>query len=137
MYLVKQINNGAIFFLSLSPIRWKNEFKKMYTFPVLVKQWHESQMTMSVHFTDVVRLLTELLMIWWCYLSCISWKNMILILWNRKSHTDQTISLHRGLSETETLCCRTRELVLIGVSGVFRNAFLSTGFEYRDKEKNR
>lgn len=28
MYLVKQINNGAIFFLSLSPIRWKNEFKK-------------------------------------------------------------------------------------------------------------
>lgn len=35
-------------------------------------------------------------------------------MWNRKSHTDQTISLHRGLlSETETLCCRTRELVLI------------------------
>lgn len=46
-------------------------------------------------------------------------------MWNRKSHTDQTISLHRGLSETETLCCRTRELVFKGVCQVFSKMHFS------------
>lgn len=55
----------------------------------------------------------------------------------KKSYRSDNLSAQRVIIRNRNTLLQNKRIGFDRVSGVFRNAFLSTGFEYRDKERNR